>query len=212
MGPRELARNAEPPWPSPARRALARAAPLASSGAPRPFCCPGEGGVGHANGFSFLSARTTPCIDALRACLSSPRPNQQARVPHGGLSLRPARSLPPVERLCKLTSGGPTSSRMYCPLRRLTTPALRPFHRCLSHVLPSPSKDHHEAPPPLRAVPRLHRGDPPPLFGLRLPLREEGALGLGRPRHHPQRAPRGVVLEGPGRGTSKRVVGDHTPT
>ena len=216
MGPRELARNAEPPWPSPARRALARAAPLASSGAPRPFCCPGEGGVGHGNGFSFLSARTTPCIDALRACLSSPRPNQQARVPHGGLSLRPARSLPPRSRGC-------------ASLPRVAQPA---------HARIAPSTPHNSRTPPfppipptrppisqqvngsqasttmkhllLRAVPRHHRGDPPPLFGLRLPLREEGALGLGRPRHHPQRAPRGVVLEGPGRGTSKREWRSYT--
>ena len=92
-----------------------------------PFCCPGEGGVGHANGFSFLSARTTPCIDALRACLSSPRPSLGCAI----------LSLPRV-----------ASSRMYCPLRRLTTPAIRPFHRCLPHVLPSPSKSTQARPRP----------------------------------------------------------------
>ena len=158
VGPRELARNAEPPWPSPARRALLVACLVSLS--PRAAPCTRlvrcachsavrVRGVGHANGFSFLSARTTPCIDALRACLGWLPPSQpQARVPHGGPSLRPARRAFRRSRLCKLTSGGPTSSRTYCPLRRLTTPALRPFHRYLPHVLPFPSKSTEARPRP----------------------------------------------------------------
>lgn len=203
VGPRELARNAEPPWPSPARRALLvaclvslspRAAPLASSCAPAILVR----GVGHANGFSFLCARTTPCIDA--SARSPRRPKFETRSkPSAGLGCA---SLPRVAQPAHARIAPFDASQL--PHSAFSTDT----SHTSSHFPASqrkPGLDHHEAPPPLRAVPRLHRGYPPPLFGLRLPLRKEGALGLGRPRHHPQRAPRGVVLEGPGRGTSKRV-------